>query len=537
VTQLDLPQISLQRYVDLLRRRRWQVIPVSVLGLLVGGFVALLIPRYYVADTVVQYTRAPGEPTPGPGEDPMAEAVDNAKHTIPQAVGETIKQLGWEDYAGLGLFAAHEYEHTVRSRIDILDQNAGRPVRSFAQLHITYRDQDGQRAAAFLNGLVLVWKNRQLQSMRDNTQAMREVATRRFDAATMAYEATSAEIANLEKSRGMPAGLSGQEESEYRLKTEEAKARKKIEVNELQLKVTGLRNTLDNLNETQNVTPQKVPLSKIAAHPGARDTPLTRQIADLTEKLKKSELNLMAVIAKGHPDYASRLRERDLLTTELAKLLGSDPGSEVLNPDWTEQQKSINARTLELQLLEPQLKDAKDTLADLDRRLEDMAGVFRDLRNIGMRLADNVAERDAAHHELEHLNTVLAQLTNRQPIEVTQPAIVPPKPTEPNVLVVAGLGCLIGLGVAIGLILLVDFLQGTFKTVEDVERAMPVPVLGGFAHLQTEEVRQRAQKSRRFASLVGGTVLVLILTMVTIYYLDPTRLPAFARNVLALVLG
>ena len=79
--------------------------------------------------------------------------------------------------------------------------------------------------------------------------------------------------------------------------------------------------------------------------------------------------------------------------------------------------------------------------------------------------------------------------------------------------------------------------QGTFKTVEDVERAMPVPVLGGFAHLLTEEVRQKSRSSRRTASLVGGTVLVLVLAVVTIYYLDPTRLPAFARNVLALVLG
>ena len=29
MTQLDLPQISFARYVDLLKRRSWQVIPVS----------------------------------------------------------------------------------------------------------------------------------------------------------------------------------------------------------------------------------------------------------------------------------------------------------------------------------------------------------------------------------------------------------------------------------------------------------------------------------------------------------------------------
>ena len=36
MTQLDLPQVSLQRYVDLVRRRRWQLVPISLFGLVVG---------------------------------------------------------------------------------------------------------------------------------------------------------------------------------------------------------------------------------------------------------------------------------------------------------------------------------------------------------------------------------------------------------------------------------------------------------------------------------------------------------------------
>ena len=54
----------------------------------------------------------------GPLEDPMADAVSAAKLTIPQAVGDTIKQLGWAEYAGLDPYAALEYERAVRSRID-----------------------------------------------------------------------------------------------------------------------------------------------------------------------------------------------------------------------------------------------------------------------------------------------------------------------------------------------------------------------------------------------------------------------------------
>jgi len=45
MTQADLPQLSLRRYVDLVKRRRWQVVPISLLGLLIGGSRACSWPR------------------------------------------------------------------------------------------------------------------------------------------------------------------------------------------------------------------------------------------------------------------------------------------------------------------------------------------------------------------------------------------------------------------------------------------------------------------------------------------------------------
>ena len=40
MSNFEVPQISLTRYVDLLKRRRWQVVPVSLIGLLLGGFLS-----------------------------------------------------------------------------------------------------------------------------------------------------------------------------------------------------------------------------------------------------------------------------------------------------------------------------------------------------------------------------------------------------------------------------------------------------------------------------------------------------------------
>ena len=51
MSELDIPQISIARYLELLKRRWWSVIPVTVIGLIVGGVAAFLVPRYYVAET------------------------------------------------------------------------------------------------------------------------------------------------------------------------------------------------------------------------------------------------------------------------------------------------------------------------------------------------------------------------------------------------------------------------------------------------------------------------------------------------------
>jgi hypothetical protein len=95
----------------------------------------------------------------------------------------------------------------------------------------------------------------------------------------------------------------------------------------------------------------------------------------------------------------------------------------------------------------------------------------------------------------------------------------------------------LGLGAAIGLILLLDVLQGTFKTVEDVERALSVPVLGGMSHLETEEERRDLQRVRKRNSLIVLALLMLGGTVLLIYLVNPSALPSFVRDVLSFLLG
>jgi hypothetical protein len=133
--------------------------------------------------------------------------------------------------------------------------------------------------------------------------------------------------------------------------------------------------------------------------------------------------------------------------------------------------------------------------------------------------------------------TILAMLQREQPVKQQQMATPPPRPTDPNILVVALVGSVLGLMAAIGLILLIDLLQGSFKTTEDVERGLAVPVLGGVSYLETEEQRKATVQGRQRASLVAFAAVAMVVIVVTIYYVDPTRLPTFVRDGLAVLLG
>ena len=103
-------------------------------------------------------------------------------------------------------------------------------------------------------------------------------------------------------------------------------------------------------------------------------------------------------------------------------------------------------------------------------------------------------------------------------------------------MLVATGGSLLGLLVAIGLILLFDFLQGSFKTEDDVEQALGVPMLGGVSYLETDKEREHAVRSRRRISLVTAAALLMVTAIVVIFYLDPNRLPTVVRDVLSVLL-
>ncbi len=85
---------------------------------------------------------------------------------------------------------------------------------------------------------------------------------------------------------------------------------------------------------------------------------------------------------------------------------------------------------------------------------------------------------------LSSLETIrLARLQNTPNIVQIEEAAVPGGPIRPRPLMNAALGAMVGLMLAAGTVFLVEYLDDTLKTPEDVERILGVPVLGFVADM------------------------------------------------------
>jgi len=535
MTQLDLPQISLQRYVELLKRRRWQVIPVSLLGLVIGGIVAFFIPRYFVASATLVYQQPPGDSAVRPNEDPFAAIVDSARLTIPSAIGPTIKGLGWPEGLVADPYELGENIEQIKARLVVGEENTGKD-RQFARIRVTYKDRDGVRAAKFTNTLVETWRNQRIEEQAVAAREQQTAANEQFRQAYGAFDKLLEERQHLERTYSIDPSLDQLAQRALSAARSEQLEKSAIELAAKKAEVARLEVTLAEQQDRLKETPARI--EPDAALLGA-------QVGSSAES-QQLILQLKFAILKAsgfHPGTSYR-RHWDRTVAQTREALAKLPGGIAVgedgmlpNPAHEKLAKEIAATDLQIEELRAVIGPLQQKVdADTDR-IANLAVGYGKYERVVEQIESARERQRSASDALDYATQMVGKLGSKPPVSVETLAQPPPRPTEPNIVLVALLGCLIGLLVATMLVLLLDILQGSFKTVDDVERGLPVPVLGGMSHLETEEERQGLQRGRRRVTLVAAAFVILTSGVVLVFYYDPTRLPPFVRELLDLVLG
>lgn len=124
------------------------------------------------------------------------------------------------------------------------------------------------------------------------------------------------------------------------------------------------------------------------------------------------------------------------------------------------------------------------TLADISRTQEDLKSATDDTQKT--RLEGSLAQYRTTYSSLlasaQQARTVEAQATNN--LVVAEPAIETKEPIRPRTLTNTLLAAVIGAMLAIGVAFLIEYLDDTVKTPDDVERVSGLSTLGAIARLK-----------------------------------------------------
>ena len=400
-------------------------------------------------------------------------------------------------------------------------------------LEIKYSDTDAVRAKELTDTLRDVWLEDAIGKLKQNARRLLDDINEEIDLESRLQPELEREIQIFEE--------------QHRINPLDWVGGQTPELSELSRSISELEKTIEDDVADTELRRAKIEKSKAQL---ALIDPKRRVLED--EGLSKAQRDQLAqaqrilleteqalgLIEKAHPSYEKFVQRAEVARAVVEKIkseAGVDTERVVPNEEWVERNRAIEEAEAELAGLERKIARERERLAALVERRDEMPGVATDYR----RRREN---REVISEKLDALRGRLAVAQERvkdlerKDFEI-QEASVAPRPTEPNIWLVALAGSAVGLAVAIGLILLLDVLQSTYKTVEDVEHGLALPVLGGLSHMETLEERRQVSVRRTRTGLVAGAFVLLMVSVITIYYVAPTSLPPFVRDTLFLLLG
>ena len=510
---------QLQEFLEILRKRKWQVILPAAFILALGSAFAVLVPKKYIVETQVELRATiiddlDGERSPLSSQ--AREAQNAALHIkAPNRVRKVIEDRRWTDYLAL---PPAEQAKLVRDVADHIDVTLPRPSSEGASTFVTieYRDVDPMRAVDFLEHLREDWTKHEVERGR-----------RAVDAERLALQKRSAELAaemrskqdqlselqsrhNLSPTQPVPGRDATRSEDPVVLSYQNRLTERET----LEATLTEAEATLVALRE------------QIASvEPEVQETVVTGGV-DHGQRISELELQI-AALEREQSLYrqGTRRRQLDYKIKQLKDLLQEVRDQErraeerldwIQNPVYRELLDEIAATTLQRDRAKALLAATNDALDLQGEELKERISVYA---NVGLihdelaRLRDaqaDFASQEARNHRLYELLSGPAG----DPFQVISPVAVPTAPSEPNPWLIVAFALVGGIGVGLGIAVLSEYSKSCFRGAADISRVMIVPVLGIVNRIRTRaEVRR--ERMRRMAIGVSTGLLIASVAFVT----------------------
>ncbi|MEW6323796.1 MAG: XrtA system polysaccharide chain length determinant [Nitrospirota bacterium] len=455
-----------QDYIDMGIRRRWWLAAPIVLCLLAAAVIGKISPKLYQSSTLIFV-----DPQKVPEEfvrTTVTGSMEDRLSTIKQQL--LSRSLLTQIIEELKLHPRENSDATVddvmqsmRNRITV-DTVKGRNSSAFT---ITYVDSSPHTAMRVTNKLADLF-------IQENLKLREQLVEGTADFLVTEMRRLKETLVEQEQ------GISAYRQRYIGALPEQLDANLRT-LDRLQLQLTATNNQLRNTEENQRLLDQ---LQSTGIDPGAPNVPgLLQQSPRLVQlqTLKDRLAQMRAEYTESYPDIVILKQELAQLEAAIMSTDASEETADVpqpLTPNHPTQQRLTLKK--ELATLEKQRDAILEQIALYERRVEEtprremeLASLTRDYENT-RRSYDLLLSKVGDAKISENLE----KQQQGEQFRIIDPANLPETPLKPNIPKLLIMGFMLGTGLGIGLVLLLENLDTSIKQASELEEMFGQPVLG-----------------------------------------------------------
>jgi capsular polysaccharide biosynthesis protein len=500
-TQLE-SQGQLSEFLEILSRRKWQILLPAAIVLSIGVALAVIIPKRYLVRTQVEIRPVSVAASSKEG--------DNAPYQI--RARERIKKVLQEqknpDYLALASQAQFEFVTDVQDDIKVrLDKPPG---GQGVFVNVEYIHSDVQWAVTFLKALREDWIQAVLE--RDQRKVQDEAERLRTELSSLEreYRNEESELSDLMRRKNISATqpIPGGEDQRTEDPVYDRLLKNQTLLDEGERTLAQLEERRKSLEERLREVPEK--LSEQAVIEGVSNT---EELQALDAQILEKERELARYLPANtrYKKLQQEIRELEDQREQLKRQTTKSALTSVAraNPLRGQIQERIDLTAMEIAQVAATNQQLRTAIERDSGSVDELYPVYREIRERGekiKRLQVTLEGASKRYQEKLEQARILASPSS-DPFVINEEVFPPLKPTEPNPWLIMAFALVAGLALGLVSALTAEFSRNCFRSVQDISRVLVAPVLGNVQAIVTRsEARRRGL--RRFA--VALTTLVVV---------------------------
>ena len=561
---MDEQALTLDDYLAILKRRKWQLIVPAALLPIIAVLAAVFIPAVYRSEAtiLIEQQEIPADlvrTTVTSFADQRIQIISQRVMTTPnlstiierfdlypdirrrQSINAAVEQM--REAVDLQMISA-----------EVVDPRTGRPQEATIAFSLAYESPSPTLAQKVANELVSLFLN---ENIRQRQEAVKQATTFLAAESNRLAEQISALEANLatfkeKHSDNLPEFAQLNRElmarTEARLRDNQQALRTLseqqvyLESELAQLSPTGGTAAPASSREAhlQELEAQYAGIASrySADHPDR--VQIEKEIAALRQQIGQSGIAAiesrlaelsgeLAVLreryAEAHPDVAALKRSIAATQSELAKAKrrgasgGADwSASEATNPAYVQISGKLDSTRIEIESLLQARKDLQKDLSRLESRITEAPRIEQEYRAL-TRDYDNAMQKYKEVRDKE----MQAQLAEALEIDrkgerftLIEPPVVADEPIKPNRLGIVILGMVLSVGAGVGHVALRELLDQGIRGARAVQLITGAPPLAAIPY--TWVAAERGRRTRRRFALAGAAVLCVLAGIAAVHF-------------------